>query len=136
MKIQSWKRILKTDYAKQFQDLIETLSFSINNAIDNINAALNNNISLNDNILCTVKTLNIQVDATGKPLTTLIFPLSFTGQAKLLEIGNVQNQTNSVLYPTSAVMFFWTQVQNGIQVNSITGLLVNNTYNITVVVYG
>ena len=116
--------------------MIETLSYSLNNAIDTLNNALTNNVSLADNILCTVKTLSVQVDINGKPTSSLVFPLSFSGQAKVINVGNVVNQTNSSIYPTGAVMVFWVQTQTGIQINNISGLQPNNTYNITVVVYG
>jgi len=95
-----------------------------------------NEISLQDNILCTVKTLSVKVDSNGKPTTSLVFPLTFTGQVLGLSVLNVVNQTNSSTYPTGAVMMFWVQTQTGIQVNNITGLQSNNTYNITVVAWG
>jgi len=136
MKIPSWKRLLKTDYAKQFQDLIETLSFSVNNAIDSLNGALNNNISLNDNILCTVKDLTFQVDSTGKPTTPLIFPITFTSQCQGISIINVLNKTNSSSYPTGGVTLSFTQVQTGLQVNNVTGLIAGNTYTIRVIAWG
>jgi hypothetical protein len=136
MIIPSFKRILNTDYAAQFQQLINTLGFSLNNAITNINQALANNISLQDNILCTVKTFNVQVDATGKPTTSTTFPLTFTGQCLGISLINVLNTTTSSAYPTGGVTISWTQTQSGVQLNNITGLATNNTYSITVIAWG
>jgi len=136
MQIPSFKRILNTDYAAQFQQLINTLGFTLNNAISNINDALDNEISLQDNILCTVKTFNIQVDATGKPTTTTTFPLSFTGTCLGVSLINLINTTNTGTYPTGGVTISFSQTQNGIQLNNLTGLLPNNTYSITVVAWG
>lgn len=136
MNIPAFKRILKTDYAQQFQAMIDSLSYSINNAIESLNNAMKNNISLQDNILCTVKTLSVQVDSNGKPTTALSFPLSFTGQALGLTVLNAVNQTNSISYPSTAVYINWTQTQNGIQINTVTGLTAMNNYNITVVAWG
>lgn len=136
MLIPAFKRILKTDYAQQFQQMIETLSYSINNAIESLNDAMDNSVSLKDNILCTIKTLSVQVDMNGKPLTSLIFPLSFTGQVLGVTVMNTINQTNSSVYPVGAVQMFWVQTQTGVQINNITGLQPNNTYNIVVVAWG
>jgi hypothetical protein len=136
MIIPSFKRILNTDYASQFQQLVNTLGFTLNNAITNINQALSNNISLQDNILCTVKTFNVQVDSTGKPTSSTTFPLSFTGQCLGLSLINVLNSTTSSSYPTGGVTISWTQTQSGIQLNNVTGLAANNTYSITVIAWG
>ena len=136
MIIPSFKRILNTDYAQQFQQLINTLGFSINNAITNINAALDNEISLQDNILCTVKTFNVQVNSTGTPTTSTTFPLSFTGQCLGISLINVLNSTTSGAFPTGGVTVSWTQTQTGIQLNNITGLAPNNTYSITLIAWG
>jgi hypothetical protein len=136
MIIPSFKRILNTDYAQQFQQLIATLGFTLNNAIENINDALDNNISLADNILCTVKTFSLQVDSTGKPTTSTTFPLTFTGQCQGLSVINVTNTTNSSTYPTGGVTISFAQTQNGIQINNITGLPTNNTFSLTVIAWG
>src|SRR5271166_6015972 len=95
-----------------------------------------NNISLQSNILCTIKSLNVQVDINGKPTTSLTFPVSFTGQCLGLTVMNAINQTNSSSYPTQAVMVNWSQTQNGIQVNTVTGLTAQNNYTVTVVAWG
>ncbi len=136
MIIPSFKRILNTDYAQQFQQLVNTLGFSINNAITNINDALDNQVSLKDNILCTVKTFNVEVDSTGAPTTSTTFPLTFTGQCLGISLINVLNTTTSSSYPTGGVTISFTQTQTGIQLNNITGLATNNTYSITVIAWG
>ena len=136
MVIPAFKRLLKTDYAQSFQQMIETLSYSLNNAIESLNNAMANGVSLKSNILCTIKVLNIQVDVNGKPTSSLVFPLTFTGQVLGVSVVNVVNQTNSSIYPTGAVMPFFVQTQTGVQINNITGLQPNNTYNVTVVAWG
>jgi hypothetical protein len=136
MIIPAFKRLLKTDYAQQFQSMIETLSYSINNAIESLNAAMDNNVSLADNILCTVKTFNVQVDSTGKPTNTTTFPLSFTGQCLGISLINIINSTNSTTYPTSGVTISYSQSSGGIQLNNVTGLTSGNTYSLTVIAWG
>jgi hypothetical protein len=135
MLIPAFKRLLKTDYAQQFQQMIETLSYSINNAIESLNNALANNVTLQSNIACTVKTFTIQVDSTGKPTTTTTFPLTFKGTCAGLSVLNAINTTNSGSYPTGGVFVSFSQTQNGIQLNNVTGLEANNQYSITLVAW-
>lgn len=136
MKLPSFKRLLKTDYAQQFQQMIETLSYSINNAVEALNTALNHNVSLQDNVFCTVKTFNIQVDSAGTPSTSTTFPLTFTGTCLGVSLINIINTTNSIGYPTSGVTVSFSQTQNGIQINNITGLIPMNKYSLTIVAWG
>ena len=136
MKLPSFKRILKNDYAKQYQDLVEKLAYSINYGIEVINDALNHNVSLGDNIKCTVKDLTLQVNSSGSPVTPINFPVSFSGRVVGLSVLNVINSTNSAGYPTSWPGISFTQTQTGISINNITGLQPNNTYILTVVAWG
>lgn len=115
---------------------METLSYALNYAIEAINDALNHNISLTDNILCSLKDLTLQVDATGKPTSPLTFPVNFTGQVQGLTVLNVTNLTNSNSYPTSGVFVSFSQTQNGIVVNNITGLVPFNSYTLRIVAWG
>lgn len=136
MKVPNFKRIFKTDYEKQYQKLIETLSFSLNNAIDVINNAINGNISLSENILCSIKDLTLQVDANGTPTSPITFPVNFTGQVQGLLALNVTNKTNSNSYPTSGVFVSFEQTQNGILIKNITGLVAGNSYTLRIVAFG
>lgn len=136
MKLPSFKRLLKTDYAQQFQQMIETLSYSINNAVEALNNALSNNVSLQDNVLCTVKTFTVQVDSTGAPTTSTTFPLTFTGTCLGISLINIINSTTSGSYPTGGVTVSFSQTKNGIQINNITGLIAMNNYSVTIVAWG
>lgn len=136
MQIPSFKRLLKTDYAQQFQQMIETLSYSINNAVESLNTAMTNNVSLQDNILCTVKTFTVQVNANGAPTTTTTFPLTFKGTCLGISLINIINTSTSGVYPPGGVTVSFSQTQNGIQINNITGLTAMTNYSITLIAWG
>lgn len=136
MIIPSFKRLLKTDYAQQFQQMIETLSYSVNNAVESLNNAMDNNVSLQDNILCTVKTFTVQVDSTGTPTTSTTFPLTFTGTCLGISLINIINTTTSGTYPTGGVTISFSQTAKGIQINNITGLVAMNNYSVTLIAWG
>jgi len=97
---------------------------------------MTNNVSLQDNILCTVKTFTVQVDSTGKPTTSTTFPLTFTGTCAGISLINIINTTTSGAYPPGGVTVSFSQTQNGIQINNITGLAAMNNYSITIVAWG
>lgn len=132
MRLPSFKRIFKQDFAQNDQQLIEKLSFILNNGIDVLYQALNKNLSFTDNIYGSLKSFNVEVDSTGIPVSNVIIPLDISAPAKGLITLKVDNTTNSTGYPSTAPWISWTQVNSGIQVNHISGLDAKNTYTFQV----
>lgn len=136
MKLSSFKRLIRTDFKQEFQGLIDQLSVSINIGMESIHDALNRKITLRDNIACTVKELDVKVDATGKPLTTTQFQMDIPNRLDGISVINAYNTDFANTYPTSGVFISWSQTQTGILINNITGLQANQTYRIKLVAYG
>ena len=67
MKLKSFRRIITQDFDKEYQKLIEQISSPINNAFNELYFTLNGRVSLQDNVYCTVKDLDITVDSNGNP---------------------------------------------------------------------
>lgn len=129
MRLPSSKRITKTDYDKKYQDLIDTLSYTINYQLESLFEALNNGSSLTDNLKCTSKSVTLQVDATGRPLSTTSFSLDVPGRIAGIECIRATNSTNSGVYPTSAPFVSFNQPNNNIiTITNVTGLQAGNTY--------
>jgi hypothetical protein len=135
MRLPSFRRIYKTDYEQQYQKLIDTLSVSLNNAFDSIFGALNNGISLTDNIACTVKDVIIQVDSSGKPLTSTSFNINTIGTIKGVQVIQATNLDNPGIYPTSQPFITYTQNNQTILILNASGLQVNVRYSVRVVAY-
>ena len=51
MKLPLFRRLFKTDFKQEFQELVDQLSVSINVGIENLYDALNRKLSLRDNKL-------------------------------------------------------------------------------------
>ena len=136
MLLQSFKRLFKGDFDQKDQPFVEKFSFFFNNGIETLYNALNKNISLKDNILCTVRDLEVAVFSTGLPKTTTSISVDISGKIIGLNVLKVENLTNSNSYPSSAVFISWTQDNKTIYINHITGLTVNDNYRIKVVAYG
>jgi hypothetical protein len=135
MKLPSFRRILKTDYAEEYRGLIETLSFSINNGIEVIYQAFNKAISLRENIACTVKDIDVVVDSTGAPKTKLVFSLDTSNRILGVIVLNALNTKTPTILPTSGVFISFTQENKNIIVNSIKGLPADQPFTLTIVAF-
>jgi len=136
MKLPSFRRLIRTDFKQEFQALVDQLSVSINIGIENIYDALNRKITLRDNIACTVKEIDVKVDASGTPLSTTQFQMDITNRLDGITVLNAINLDVSTNYPTSGIFISWTQTQTGILINNITGLQANQTYRLKLVAFG
>lgn len=135
MKFPTFKRIFKTDYPTEQQSLVEKLSLTINNGFEVIYNAMSRNVSLSDNIACTVKTLTTKVNSSGVPTSALSFTLDTVGQIKGVMAMNPVNLTNSSIYPTSGVTISHTQNNTIITIDHITGLTAGDNWQITIIAW-
>jgi hypothetical protein len=134
-KLPGFRRVYHTDYPKEFQGLVEKMSVSINNGFEVLYDALNNKVDLANNVACLVKEVDVQVNSGGLPLSTTTFNISSTRTVSGLEVIKVTNLTNSSVYPTGAPFCSFTQDNNIITVNHVTGIQANNLYRLKIVAY-
>lgn len=136
MKLPNFRRLIKTDFPQNEQNLVEKIASSLNYGLEVVYEALNNKISLQDNILCTVKDLQITVNASGIPIVQTSFRPTFPGTVIGLQVIKADNLTNTNTYPSSGISVSFVQTDTGILINHITGLQANNTYQLRIVAYG
>jgi hypothetical protein len=135
-KLPTLRRLFKSEFKPEYSELVEKLIVSINNGFDTVYDALNNKITLRNNLLCNIKDFKIQVTSSGIPITPLILNVDFRNNINVVTIGRIDNITNSILYP-SGVTITWDQIGTGsIQIKHISGLTEGNVYNVRVVIYG
>lgn len=136
-KLPTLRRLFKNDFKPEYSELVEKLIVSINNGFDNVYDALNNKITLKNNVLCNIKDFTVQVSPTGIPTSSLILNVDFKNNINIVTVGKINNITNSLLYPSSGVTITWEQLSPGaLQIKHITGLTEGQSYNIRVVIYG
>lgn len=137
MKIPSFRRILFNDYQQEYRGLVQQLAITINNGFEVINNALNKNISLKDNVLCDVKDIVVEVDASGLPKRELILTTSLVNNPTIIGAFVIysQNITNPSIYPTSGITLTFTQTARGIIINHIAGLPANYQFLLRVVFF-
>lgn len=136
MKLQSFRRLFKQDFEEQYQKLVDQLSGSLNYGIETLYEALNKNVSLKDNVRCTVKDISVKVDANGNPSESTTFTLDIQGQVIGTQVIYAINTTNSSIYPSGGIFVSYAQTTTGILINNITGLPANQTFTLRIVAYG
>lgn len=128
MKLSNYKRIISTDFDEKDQPLVEKMGRNLNDGIDNLYFALNNKLTFEDNFLCTVKDLEVTVDASGNPTTRTSILLGTTNTVKGTQVISTVNKTSATGYPTGCPFISYTQNGNTLFIDNITGLLPNNRY--------
>lgn len=137
MKIGNFKRLDKTTYPQEQQDFVEQLAFPINDGLDKLYNLANNRISLKDNMLCSVKDVEVTVDSSGIPQTTtkIVFDIQST-RILGMEVIRATNLSNTNIYPTGGVFASFTDVSNGAQIDHVAGLPANNRFSLRIVIWG
>lgn len=135
MKLPNFKRLVYNDFTKDFQPLIEQLSYSINNPIESIISAFSNNISLRDNILCNIKDLDVIVDANGIPLATAALTISNSNPIDGMVVLRAISPTSTNIMPSGGVFLSYTQNGAKVTINKISGLPANQLFSLRIVVF-
>lgn len=132
MKLPSYRRIFKTDYAEDYQELVDKLAVSINYGFDTVYDALNKKINFADNILSTISEFSVSVGEDGVPLKKAQFKLdkNQTSVEGLLVLDCYAEKDNKP--PASAVFVSFVKSENFIIINNIRGLSPNVSYIIKI----
>tara|TARA_R110000868_G_scaffold125051_1_gene330553 strand:- start:153 stop:566 length:414 start_codon:yes stop_codon:yes gene_type:complete len=129
----SFRRIVRQDYDPKYQDLIDTLSVSLNQGIEVLYDLLNGKLSIKDNFASTIKEIDVEVDANGKPKTKTIIKKTSTDRTEGLWVLRVQNLTNSNVYPSATPLISFTETTDSIIVDNITSLPIGYIFRIKIV---
>lgn len=128
MKLPGFRRLNTADYPKEFKKLIDIISVSLNNGIEVLYEAFNNQITLRDNIAGTVKDITVTVDASGTPIQGGAFVLDTNTKVDGITVLSAANQTNTAVFPTSAPFITGTQNNTTFNISNISGLQANQSY--------
>jgi len=132
-KLASFRRIIKTDFAEQYQPLVEQLAVSVNNGFDTVFNALNGKLNFADNILSTVTEFKVTVKADGTPRQVTQFKLD-KNQSNLigLLVLNVSGVEDPSLLANSGLAISYTPNNGIVTINNIKGLQPEKPYNVKV----
>jgi len=136
VQIPNQKKLIKNDFNEDNQALVEQLAEVINYNFETSFNALNKNLSLGDNLNVLVKDIEVTVDSSGIPITSIKFTSSLKPARPIgsLVIDQI-NLTNSLVYPTSGIVISYSEVKGIVTVNHITGLPAGNKFKLKVVFF-
>lgn len=134
-KLSSYRRIITQDFKKEEAEFVEQIASPINDSFNELYFAVNGRLSIQDNLFCTVKLIDVTVNASGIPTTSTTFtttkPAPVTGITVIL----AQNQVNTAIYPTGQPFISYTAISGGILINHISGLQANQRYTIRLIAW-
>jgi len=123
------QRIIIEDFQDEDRDTVSKLANILNYFMTQTTDVINGRLDY-ENINKQLVTIDVTVDASGKPLQTT----NFTAQAGLSggTVLRAQNLTNSAVFPTAQPFISFSPVQSGLyRVSNISGLQPNNKYRLT-----
>ena len=141
MRLPSFKRLYEQDFKEEDKALVRKLGDTLNTDLENVYLALSGRISLNDNIQCTIKVLQITVNSLGKPENITGYQLNRQGGTQAVsrvigcQIIKAVNLTNPTVYPNGTPFMTFTQNEDFITIEHIAGLPQNNLFELTIVAY-
>lgn len=131
-KLNSYSRIITTDYDTEDQALVEKLGSAVNDGFTPLYSALSNRLTFEENFLASTRDVEVIVGATGVPLNRTSFSVSNTLPVKAVVVLSMTNKTNAAGFPTGAPFITFSQNGNILFIDHITGLVANNRYIIKV----
>lgn len=137
MRLQNFKRLIKTDFDQEQQSLVEQLGESLNPGIEIVYQALNKRLTIGDNLQASERDVDIRVGANGVPTSSTFTTVDFTpAQVRTVWVGRAENLTNSAIYPTSAPFISFNNTPTGIQITNVTGLAAGYTWRLRILLFG
>jgi hypothetical protein len=127
MKLQS-VRIKTNDFPPEEKEFADKLGGILNPFIDKLVIGFNKNFTVDDNLPFEFKTLDIQVDTSGIPVSNGTIATGLTSCKGYLCI-NVIN-INNLVYPTTAVALFTETTGNTVVIKKIAGLPSTGVYRL------
>lgn len=135
MKIQNFKRIIRENFDQEYGELIDGLGLSLNGFAESLVTALSGYLN-DDNLNQSTATLDVTVDATGKPKSVTDLKANVKGKVVGTQVIRVENLTSSTSYPKACPFISFTDNGGLLRVNNVTGLAEGYKYRLTVRVYG
>lgn len=135
MKLSNFKRLFLSDFKPEEKELVDQMSYTINPALDELYLLGANNITLADNISCTVSDVIVAVDAEGFPKFSITYPLRKNSAVVGLSVISANSNTLNPVYPVSGLYVSATKSQNSMVINHIAGLPANVSFTLRIVTY-
>lgn len=131
-KLQGLKRILLEDFEEKDRPLVGKIAYSVNTAIEDIQYAMNKNLSIEDNLSIVKKDITITVDASGIPTSTTIIKSGLASTCQGMQVIKATNLTTSTTSPTGTPFITFSDNSGNVTISKVTNLQANNKYQLRV----
>ena len=141
MKLAGYKYIYENDFKAEDRELVRKLAGSLNIGIENVYLALNNRLTLEENIQGTFKQIDITLDSNGQPTDTTGFRLDKQGGTQVVPnvvgvlVLRAENLTDEAVFPTGTPMISFSQDNEFLQISHVTGLPAGYTFRLTLMAF-
>lgn len=129
--VTSGKQIRTDDFSVDDRPLVSKLAFQLNPFIFELSNAMQNNLTVAENLNMEYKTISVQVDASGTPIGNTKFTTNIASKGIII-VRAIGNGT----YPTSQPFLSYIQQTNVITMQNITGLPANSLFSLTLLILG
>lgn len=134
-RISNFRRISTEDYQGEYQQLIEKIALNLNPFMQEVVDVVNGRLDF-DNLQQNVITANFQVNSNGVPIGTNQLNTQGINQPRGFQVISARNTQNSADFPSGQPFISFTPQGNSIvQINNISNLTANQTYQLTIIVY-
>ena len=136
MKLNNSNQIKSEDFDKEYNELIDQLAETLNPFMQEVVELSDERIDF-ENKVEVLKTIEITVDSSGTPvLNDKVATGKGTSGVRGIQVISTFNLTVNSGYPTSQPYVSYTALAGGfIRIDNITGLLANNKYQMTMIIY-
>lgn len=124
----SLRRLLIQDFPSAYQDLMTKMAPLLNNALEQVNSAFNNNLTVRENM--SAMELDLEVTAPVTANNPVFFRNATRSNIRFIVCGNAI--TNTGTPPTSAPFFTFENSSGEVKVTGITGLTPGSKYTLRI----
>lgn len=135
MKPQVPKKIRVEDYPQEFQELISTLGYTLNDTLDINYQLLSGGIDF-DNLNRQYTQVIITVDAAGKIVNPPQVKTTLKTKVKGINVIQAVNVNNVQVYPTAAPFVSYTTNANLLTILNVSGLPVSSQWQLSLEIIG
>ena len=132
-KLDNVRRIIKEDYDKEYHDLINKLSYTLNTFMEGVVAQVNGNLDFS-NLRQEIITYKVKVNTSGTPEGNKLIKTGFPKPRGIVVLA-AKNPKNSEDFVTAPPFItFKDSSSSTLEIQNITGLTAGTTYELTLLI--
>lgn len=134
-KLQSFKRLTVEDFDTKDRAMVGKIAYSINIFAEDVLNALNNNISIEDNLNIAKKDFTVVVDGSGNIVGNASLKTGLSHSCQGITVIKADNLTVPANIPTGTPFVTFSESSGLITISNITNLTATNQYKLKLVLF-